>query len=288
VQVTVLFCDIVGSTRLGEALDPEALRAVQARYFAVCSEALLRHGGEVEKFIGDAVMCVFGLPRAHEDDAMRGCRAALDLVAAVKRLSDELGVEIGQRLAVRVGVHTGEAVAGDSSGGQALVTGDAVNTAARLEQAAGTGEILLGEPTYQLVAGAVQADRVEAVPAQGKAQPVPAYRLRGLSLVRRAVGEQSPLVGRDGELAELRGTLERVIDHRRAELVVLVGEAGIGKSRLVAELVAALPPGGRALTGQCASYGEGVRTSVRSRRFWRARPALSNVFSERSGGGMAP
>src|SRR5215212_7709237 len=156
--VTVLFADVTGSTALGEQLDPESLRALMSRYFADMKAIIERHGGHVEKFIGDAVMAVFGIPVVHEDDALRAVRAA----AAIR---------------FRTGVNTGEVVAGDPATGQTLVTGDTVNTTARLEQAAPPGEILLGKLTYSLVRDAVEVERVEPVGAKGKAEPVPAYRL---------------------------------------------------------------------------------------------------------------
>ena len=255
--VSIVFCDVVGSTALGERLDAEVLRGVQARYFVAASNALREHGGQVEKYIGDAVMCVFGLPLVHEDDALRAVRGALDLAAGVEQLNVELRVELGVELAVRVGVNTGEVVAGDPSSGQALVTGDAVNTAARLEQAAPAGGILIGELTYRLVSGAVWAEPVAAISARGKAAPVQAWRLLGL--VDRPAGlgpAESALVGRAGELAVLQARLDQVMQERKAGLVLVSGEAGIGKSRLVAELVAQLPPG-RALSGTCPSYGRG-------------------------------
>ena len=138
--VSILFCDLVGSTALGERLDPEAFRRVQLRYYAMCETALYRHGGTIEKFIGDAVLCVFGIPTAREDDALRACRAGLDLIVGVEELNVELEREWGVELAVRIGVNSGVVVSGDSYG-QTIVTGDTVNTAARLEQAAGAGEI---------------------------------------------------------------------------------------------------------------------------------------------------
>ena len=158
--ISIVFCDLVGSTALGERLDPEVLRDVQARYFEAAASALRAHGGQVEKYIGDAVMCVFGLPTANEDDALRAVRGALDLAAGVAELSADLRVELGVELAVRIGVNTGEVVAGDPSSGQALATGDAVNTAARLQQAAPIGGILLGELTYRLVSSGVRARAV--------------------------------------------------------------------------------------------------------------------------------
>ena len=140
--VTIVFCDVVGSTAMGEALDPESLRHVMERYFDAMRAAIERHGGTVEKFIGDAVMAVFGVPQVHEDDALRAVRAAADMREALAALNEELDRDHGMTLACRIGVNTGEVVAG--AGDQTIVTGDAVNVAARLEQAASPGEILLG------------------------------------------------------------------------------------------------------------------------------------------------
>src|SRR5919204_6479923 len=145
--VTVLFADVAESTALGERLDPETLRSVMSRFFAAMSAVLERHGGTVEKFIGDAVMSVFGIPELHEDDALRAVRAATELRQALSQLNEELEREFAVRIGIRVGVNTGEVVAGDGTGGQMLVTGDAVNVAKRLEESARTGEILVGEPT---------------------------------------------------------------------------------------------------------------------------------------------
>src|SRR5881227_4262652 len=164
--VTVLFCDVTGSTELGERLDPEALRLLLARYFERMKAIVERHGGSVEKFIGDAVMAVFGVPTVHEDDALRALRAAV----AMRDALPELGVE------GRIGVMTGEVVTGTE---ERLATGDAVNVAARLEQAAHPGEVLIGEPTLALVGGAVEVEPVDPLELKGKAEPVPAYRLLG-------------------------------------------------------------------------------------------------------------
>ena len=140
--MTVVFCDLVGSTSFGELLDPESVRRAIGRYFDEARVAIERHGGTVEKFIGDAVMSVFGIPQLHEDDALRAVRAAAELRDAVTALGDELEGELGVRMEARIGVATGEVVAGDPSSGQAFVTGECVNVAARLEQAAGPGEVL--------------------------------------------------------------------------------------------------------------------------------------------------
>src|ERR687895_2317027 len=163
--VTVIFCDVTGSTALGESTDPEALRALLARYFERMKRVVERHGGTVEKFIGDAVMAVFGVPQVHEDDALRACRAALEMRAALP----ELGVE------ARIGLNTGEVVTGTA---ERLATGDAVNVAARLEQAAAPGEILLGAETVQLAGDAVNVVAVAPLALKGKSEPVAAYRLR--------------------------------------------------------------------------------------------------------------
>ena len=162
--VTVLFCDLTGSTALGESLDPERLRALLARYFERMKAIVERHGGSVEKFIGDAVMAVFGVPVLHEDDALRAVRAAVEMRDALP----ELGLQ------GRIGVMTGEVVTGTE---ERLATGDAVNVAARLEQAAQPGEVLIGEPTLALVRDAVDVEPVEPLELKGKSKPVPAYRL---------------------------------------------------------------------------------------------------------------
>jgi class 3 adenylate cyclase/tetratricopeptide (TPR) repeat protein len=244
--VTVVFCDLAGYTSRGEGLDPEALRRLQSRYFEDARAALERHGATVEKFIGDAVMAVFGIPRVHEDDALRAVRAALELRQAV----EELG------LRARIGVNTGEVVAGS---GDALVTGDAVNVAARLEQAAAPGEVLLGEGTEQLCRDAVRADPVEPLVLKGKAEPVAAFRLLELlddaaAFERRLV---APMVGRENELAQVRACLDKAIAERRCRLVTAIGSPGIGKSRLAGEFVATLDDAG-VLSGRCLPYGEGI------------------------------
>ncbi len=168
--VTALFCDVTGSTALGEELDPEALRAVMNRYFAEIRAAIERHGGTVEKFIGDAVMAVFGIPQVHEDDALRAVRAAAEIRERLPAIAEQVGVA----LRFRTGVNTGPVVSGE---GENLAIGDAVNVAARLEQAAAPGEILLGEQTLALVRDAVEVETLEPLELKGKAGPVAAFRL---------------------------------------------------------------------------------------------------------------
>ena len=256
--VTLLFCDLKGSTSLGERLDSESLREVMSRYFDSMSAAIAEHGGTIEKFIGDAVMAVFGLPRVHEDDALRAVRAARSMQVALAELNDELERVYGVRLANRIGLNTGEVVAGDPSTGQRLVTGDAVNVAARLEQAAGESEALLGELTYRLVRDHVEVEPVEPLELKGKAELVPAWRLVAL----RAPPGGGPahggsLVGRDAELAALEAEYHAAVQERGCRLVTVLAEAGVGKSALIAELVARLD--GAAVTrGRCLPYGRGI------------------------------
>ena len=188
--VTVLFCDVTGSTALGESTDPEALRALLARYFERMRAIVESHGGTVEKFIGDAVMAVFGVPAAHEDDALRACRAAVEMRDALP----ELGIR------GRIGVNTGEVVTGTA---ERLATGDAVNVAARLEQAAAPGEVLIGEATHALVREAVVAEPVEPLELKGKSEPVPAFRLLSV-LDAPERSHASRFVGREPELARSR------------------------------------------------------------------------------------
>src|SRR3954449_1431555 len=167
--VTVLFCDVTGSTALGERIDPESLRRVMARYFETAKAIVERHGGTVEKFIGDAVMAVFGVPTVHEDDALRAVRAADELRSALGGLNDELEASYGTRLELRMGVNTGEVVTGTE---ERLATGDAVNVAARLEQASPPGEVLVGQETFRLVRGVANTEPIQPIAAEGKTEPL--------------------------------------------------------------------------------------------------------------------
>ena len=258
--VTVLFADVADSTPLGERLDPESLRQVMSRWFERMSEVLERHGGTVEKFIGDAVMAVFGIPELHEDDALRAVRAATELREALARLNDELGQELGVHIGIRVGLNTGEVVAGDGTGGQMLVTGDPVNVAKRLEEAARTGEILLGENTRRLVANAALLEPRDELTVKGKSGPVVAWNVLGVIEGAPAYARRldAPLVGRQGELRKLREIFASVATERSCQLVTLVGPAGIGKSRLTAELCAGLRDEARTVSGRCLPYGDGI------------------------------
>src|SRR5215510_824030 len=165
---TLLFCDMSGSTAMGERVDAEAVRELMSSYFEEARGALERHGGTVEKFVGDAVLAVFGVPEAHEDDALRACRAALEIRSRIAALGEELEQRYGTGIAVRIGVNSGEVVEGDAASRETFVTGDPVNVAARLEQAAVPGEILVGESTFRLVRDAVEVEAVEPLAAKGK------------------------------------------------------------------------------------------------------------------------
>ena len=254
--VTVLFADIAGSTQLGERLDPEAVRWLLARHFAEARTVLERHGGTVEKFIGDAVMAVFGVPVAHEDDALRAVRAAADLMDAVERANSD--PEAPSRLSIRIGINTGEVVSGAGTG-ETLVTGDAVNTAARLEQAARPGEIIVGMATLELVHDAVEAERIEPIDARGKADAVPAARvLRVVGDVGRHRLDAAPMIGRATELATLIDAFERAVASRVTGLVTVAGQAGVGKSRLIGELMATLADRATVAKGRCLPYGDGI------------------------------
>jgi class 3 adenylate cyclase len=240
--VTVLFCDLTGSTALGETLDPERLRTLLASYFDRMKAIVERHGGTVEKFIGDAVMAVFGVPMLHEDDALRAVRAAVEMRDALP----ELGLK------GRIGVMTGEVVTGTE---ERLATGDAVNVAARLEQAAQPGEVLIGRPTLALVREAADAVPIESLELKGKIEPVPAYRLLRVRDAPERL-DRARFVGRERELEIVREVWERVVSERRCELVTMIGDAGVGKSRLAAEFLK--PIEATVVVGRCPPYGEGI------------------------------
>jgi class 3 adenylate cyclase len=252
--VTSVFCDLSGSTALAERVDTESVFELMRSYYETARGALERHGGAVEKFIGDAVVGMFGVPEANEDDALRACRAALEIQEQFT----------SGEITVRIGINTGEVVAGDAArremfaSGDSVVLGDSVNVAARLEQAAAPGEVLIGEATYQLVRDAVLVEPVAPVAAKGKSEPVIAYRLlevRGTGRPRRS--SSRALIGRQAELAFLEGELEQVMTGG-CRLVTVLGEPGMGKSRLAAELLGGAGSEIRATAGACPSYGEGM------------------------------
>jgi class 3 adenylate cyclase/tetratricopeptide (TPR) repeat protein len=258
--VTIVFADVTGSTALGEQTDPETMRRVMERYFEEMRAVLEKHGGTVEKFIGDAVMAVFGIPAVHEDDALRAVRAAAEMRARLGGLNEEFERERGITIAVRTGVNTGEVIAGDPDQGQAFVTGDAVNVAARLEQTADAGEILLGELTHQLVSEAVRAREAEPLALKGKTQPVAAWTLVEVLPNTQAFTRRidAPFVGREEELNLLREAYRSAVEIGACRLVTVTGVPGIGKSRLVRELITAVGDEARVVVGRCLSYGEGI------------------------------
>ncbi len=280
--VTALFCDVTGSTALGEELDPEVLRGVLNRYFAEIRKVIERHGGSVEKFIGDAVMAVFGIPRVHEDDALRAVRAAAEIRDRLPAVASEAGVT----LRFRTGVNTGPVLTGE---GENLAVGDAINVAARLEQVAAPGEIVLGADTMQLVRDAVTVEPLPALALKGKSEPVPAYRLLTVDPMAPGIARHldAPLIGRERELRLLTEAWDRVVRERGCHLFTLLGMAGVGKSRLVAELLSSIGSAPTVLRGRCLHYGEGIT-------FWPLAEALTplgepaaRVLEHLSSGGAA-
>jgi class 3 adenylate cyclase/tetratricopeptide (TPR) repeat protein len=270
--VTVVFSDVVGSTPLGERLDPETLRRLMSRYFDRMKAVVERHGGTVEKFIGDAVMAVFGIPAVHEDDALRAVRAAAEMRAALDDLNRQLERDHGVTVEARTGVNTGEVVAGDPSRGQTLATGDAINTAARLQQAASPGEILLGAPTFRLVRDGVKVDTMEPIELKGKEGVVEVFRLREVLPEAEAIPRRldSPMVGRERERQVLRLAFDRAVEERTCHLVTVLGSAGVGKSRLIEEFLGSLSDEMTLLRGRCLPYGEGIT-------FWPVAEVIRNA-----------
>src|SRR5919109_1133351 len=254
---TVLFADLVGSTALADSTDAERTRVVLNRFYDAMAAEIADMGGTIEKFIGDAVVAAFGAPAALEDHADRALHAALSMRGRLAEL-------FGDTLALRIGVNTGDVVVGRAREGSSFVTGDAVNVAARLEQAAGPGEILAGERTVAAVRGAFEFDKPFNVEAKGKPGGVACRRLlRALSLMRpRGVsGLRRTFVGRDAELAALRAAYAGIVDKRRPHLVTISGEAGVGKTRLVREFweqLASEFPEPLRRTGRCLPYGQGI------------------------------
>ncbi|MBA3307730.1 MAG: AAA family ATPase, partial [Chloroflexi bacterium] len=256
--VTVLFADLVESSSMAEGLDPETLATILASYFGAMRKTLERHGGTVEKFIGDAVVGLFGVPVLHEDDALRAVRAALEMRTALARLNDDLGLRYGVRLAARIGINTGEVAVGTGAG-ESLALGHPVNMAARLEQAAGPDEILAGPATYRLVHGSVGAQAVEPITVKGSREPIPAWRIVGLSEnAPRGWQAGGLFVGRDAELHHVRRAFDEAVRDRACVTVTVVAPAGVGKSRLAAEVTASVAPRARVLLGRCVPYGEGL------------------------------
>jgi class 3 adenylate cyclase/tetratricopeptide (TPR) repeat protein len=257
--VTVVFTDVVGSTSLADRLDQEVLRPIMTTYFERMRAVLERHGGTVEKYIGDAVMAVFGIPELREDDAIRAARAADEMRTELKRLNEEVDHRYGVRIDARTGVNTGEVLAAEGHAETPLAS-DASNVAARLEQAAGPGEILLGDSTYRLVRDAVTVERVDPLQLKGKAAPTTAWRLLSVSPMEPGIARRldSPIVGRDAELDLLRGSFDTAASDRICVLATVLGAPGVGKSRLAGEFIDRVEPRATVLRGRCLAYGDGI------------------------------
>ncbi|MDQ3874845.1 MAG: AAA family ATPase [Actinomycetota bacterium] len=260
--VSVLFADLVGFTTLSESRDAEEVRELLSRYFESCRRLVSLYGGTVEKFIGDAVMAVWGTPTAQEDDAERAVRAALDLVAAVSALGDEVGAP---QLRARAGVLAGEAAVTLGAEGEGMVAGDLVNTASRIQAAAEPGTVLVGEATKRATQAAIEYKEAGAHELKGKAEPVPLFRALRVTAGRKGalkgVGLEPPFVGRERELRLLKELFHGSAEERKAHLVSVVGIAGIGKSRLAWEFYKYIDGLADLIfwhRGRCPAYGEGV------------------------------
>ena len=250
--VTILFADVTGSTALGESLDPEDVRALMGRYFAHARRVVSDHGGTLEKFIGDAVMAVFGLTHAWGDDAERALAAALSLRDAIAG-----DVVLTRWLTLRMGVNTGEVVAADdTSQGDFLITGDAVNVAARLEQHAVPGEILTSERTMMAARVAFTFGPAREIEAKGKSLPLKVYPL--LARQARQMAARPPLVGRQRDLLQLDVLKERALEEGQQQMLTVFAPAGVGKTRLIEEFLARLDPGDgfRVAMMRCQPYGQ--------------------------------
>ena len=255
--VTVLFCGLASSTSLDEDLDPEIVQTLQARWYETAQSVLERHGGTVERSVGGSVMAVFGVPHVHEDDGLRAVRAAWEIRSALETFASGLQRDFGLMVTSRVGIDTGEVVA---EAGDRLVSGQTVATAARIEQAAQPGEIVLSEGTFRLVGSAVSAEPLARLTRSGKERPLTGWRLLEVipdaPAIRRRL--DAPLVGRARELAQLHDAFRRVRGTGELHLFTLLGPAGIGKTRLAQELVARVREEALVLHGRCLSYGDGI------------------------------
>ncbi len=251
--ISVVFSDLVGSTALQETLEPESVRRVMARFYEAMQGVVNRHGGAIQKFIGDAVVAVFGAPAVGEDDALRAVRCAAAMAKELAALNDEFEAAWGVRLEIRTGVNTGELAVSD----EGIFVGDTMNTAARLEQAAAAGEVLVGEATWRLIRHETELEELAPLSLKGKTAAVRVWRLLGTE-TRGAAAAAAPLVGRDRELARLRVALDAAIDARACRLVSIIGSPGLGKSRLAAEFAQAIDGEATVLDGHCELSGEGI------------------------------
>ena len=252
--VSVVFADLVESTTLAERLDPEVLAGILHRYFAALQAVIEKHGGTVEKFIGDAVVGVFGVPTLHEDDALRAVRAALGMQEAINTLNGDINPGLGVALRVRVGVNTGAVVVSAEN-----AMGHAISMAARLEQHASAGEVLIGQETFALVAAATAVEPIDALEVKGSTEPIPAWRVTGLrELVPRGSRAGGLYVGRQRELSQLASSFDAAVNQPACVTVTVVAPPGLGKSRLVAEAVSRIGQNARVLAGRCLPYGEAI------------------------------
>jgi class 3 adenylate cyclase len=261
---TILFADVVGSTARAETLHPEDVRALMADFFAAMAREIEAEGGTIEKYVGDAIMAVFGVPAAHEDDAVRAVRAARRMLERLRAWNDAR--DQAEKLELRIGLSTGEVLAAGLPGADLLVSGDAVNVAARLQQAAEPGTIVVGERTARAARSQFELRALdEPLVLKGKSESVTAWLVesdRPAGESRGVPGLAAPLVGRDHELAFLQTTFDRVRRERRPELVTLLGDAGIGKSRLVREFLGPLEVDAKVLVGRCPTDGQGLTLSA--------------------------
>ena len=256
--VTALFVDIVGSTDLGERLDPEVLRDVMQRYYERMAAVVEGFGGTMEKFIGDAIFAVFGIPLVGEDDAVRAVEAAEAMRRSIAKLNAELTQRWGVEIQIRAGVSTGEIVVGGEASVDGMVMGDVANVAARLQAAAEPGEIVVAGSTAQLVRQYVDLEVIEPLTVKGKRDPVVAYRVLGILTDAAHTSTSSPFVGRTTELEALESELAQVVLLRSCRLAAILGDPGIGKSRLVSEFVARQGSNATVLRTRCAAHGEGA------------------------------
>ena len=265
---------------MGSGWIPETLRWAMQRWFERMVEAIERHGGTVENFIGDAVMGVFGIPVAHEDDALRAVRAAAEMREEVGGSARGAAPERGIEFAVRIGVNTGEAVTGAAASGGSFTAGDIVNVAARLEQAARPGDILLGRDTFSFVRHAVEAEPVAPLTVKGKREALEAHRLLGVAADARGRPERprAPMVGRERERRRLLDAFHQAVADRSCHLFTVLGAAGVGKSRLVAEVLETIDGAATVAAGRCLPYGDGLT-------WWPLVEALGRQRAARARGG---
>jgi class 3 adenylate cyclase len=280
--VTVVFVDLAVSHGAGDGADPEARWRIVARSVDQAAGVLRRHGATVQELVGDVLVGLFGVPVAHEDDALRAVRAATELRGALRAFNEEVGRDRGIRLPIRAGVETGEVVVPTEGSGYATASGDAINVAARLQRAAGQGEILVGEGIRRVLGDAAVLEAVERADPDGRGGSLAAWRLvdlvPGIPPITRRL--DAPMVGRTAELARLHAAFQRAVRQGTAYRFTVLGDAGIGKSRLAKEFAQALGSDARILTGHCLAYGDGIT-------FWPLREVLLQAAGPRGFDGLA-